>query len=321
LTRYLGVTTIAIGLLAIWLWSERRRRDLLLFLVISTVGPLVWVARNLIVTSTLTGDRHPAGEGLETAVRATTSTIGTWFYTDRPLVGLAAVVLLGLASAPMVRRLPLSRLEAVTLPLFAVYVALLVVSAATVSLDPIDDRFLAPLYVPLVWMAVGTSRRLVALGAERIGWWPAVAALTVLAVVWAVAQGSRLPDLADEVNRSSLAYVPRWGDAEEQLARDVSPRLYTNAPDAVYLGTGSRVAFSPRKARYRSDEAVDELSPLRERLVTDGAAVLIWFDQLERPAVYTPEELAEHVRVRRLTKTSNAVLYAVCSARRVAEIC
>jgi hypothetical protein len=92
-----------------------------------------WVAINLIVTSTLAGEGHPASEGLETAGRATASTVGTWVYADHLFVGRAAVTLLALATVPVLRRLQLRRLEVVALPFCGLYVALVVVSATSVS--------------------------------------------------------------------------------------------------------------------------------------------------------------------------------------------
>jgi hypothetical protein len=321
LARYLGVTTIPIGVLAIWVWSERRRRDLPLFLVLATIGPALWVVRNLVVTSTFAGDRHAASDNLGSAIRATTFTIGTWIDADHPQIGLAIIAVLGTVLLGGVRRLPLARLELVAFTFGVVYAAWLAFSAATISLDPIDDRFLAPLFVPVAWLVVGITRRLFALGEERFGRWPTVAGLVVLAVVWAVAQGSRLPRLAADVEQSSLAHIPRLEASEKRLAERISPQIYSNAPHAVYLRTGTRVSYSPRSARYRSDERIDEIGPLRDRLAAEGRAVLIWFRQVDSPSVYTPAELAKYFRLRLLAEATNAALYVLCPPRSAAKAC
>lgn len=316
LTRYLGVTTIPVGLLAVALWSRRRSRDVPLFLVLAAPGPLLWIARNLVVSSTPAGERYAAAEGLGAAVRDTVRTIGTWLQPDRPAVGLAVATVVAVAAISTKHRFRPSRLEAAALAFSTLYVIWLVVSAATVALDPIDDRFLAPIYLPLAWLAVGAFRRLSAIAVERVARVALLVALVGIASLWAVFQAPRIPALVDVVERSSLSRFPRWDAKDEERARQMSPLLYSNAPDVVYLRTGSRVSFSPRRAAYRSEEKLDELARLRDRLATEGPAVLIWFGDVVRPPLYTPAELGDDFELRTVASPPGATIYLLRSPGR-----
>jgi hypothetical protein len=311
-TRYVGVTTIPIGVLAIVRWGRRSRRlDLLLFLVLAVLPAAAWVARNLVVTSTLAGTRHSATDGLEVPIRDTGRTIGNWVFPGHPHAGLAVAAVLSLMAMALVRRYPPVRLEVVAFFFCAVYVIWLLTSAASVALDPIDDRFLAPIYVPLTWLVVGMAGRLVSIAESRAARVSSLTALAVVAGAWAFLQASELGNLRDRVELSSLSGVPRWTKSDERRAHRMSRHLYSNAPDAVYLRTGAHVHFSPRRSAYRSDDPFDELAPLRERLVADGHAVLIWFKDVTRPAVYSPAELRAYFEVARVAATSSATLYRI----------
>jgi hypothetical protein len=309
LTRYIGVTTIPVGLLAIALWSRKPRRDVLAFLGLASVGPALWVTRNLVVTSTLAGHRHSAEESLWVAIRDSTRTIGTWVQPTHPAV---ALVLAGVLTLPALRRLRRDRpqpLETVAVFFCVFYVAWLVLSDASVALDPIDDRFLAAMYAPMVWLAVGATGRLASTAVPWVGRIVTAGAILALLGTWAVFQARRIPDLSDYVKLSALPNLPRWTTEDEVRARRVSTHLLSNAPDAIYLRSGTRVGYAPRRAAYRSADPFDELTPLRTRLAKTGPAALIWFRTVKRPAVYTPPELANSFEVRLVGRTSFAAIY------------
>jgi hypothetical protein len=303
LTRYIGITTIPLGLFVIMLWSRRRRRDLVLFLAVSLLVPAVWALRNLVVSSTIVGNRHSAADGLETAVHDTARTLGGWLDPGHPAAGLTATGAIALVAIVTFRRSSPRRLELVAFAFVALYIVWLDLSAATVALDPIDTRFLTPIYVPLAWIVAGTVRR-ATYNRHVFAGLAAVAAI----VVWGAFQASRIPALFDDVESASLQTFPRWSFADERRIRKYSSHVYSNAPDTVYLRSGDRVSFSPRRIAYRSNSPLHELGSLRSTLSSGQAAVLIWFRRVERPAIYSPSELASYFTVRVL-ETNAATIY------------
>jgi hypothetical protein len=309
LIRYIGVTTIPIGLMAIIFRSTARRREVRVFLGLSVLGPALWIARNLLVTSTLAGHRHSAADGVGTAIHDTALTIGIWIHPSHPAFALVLAGALFLPALWTLRRRPPGRLETVSFVFCVLYLAWIVWSAASVALDPIDDRFLAPVYVPLVWLAVSSLERLASIATPTVGRMATLATLIALLGAWAYVQASRLPAVSDDVRLSSVAMLPSWNAADEARARRISSDIYSNAPDVMYLRRRVRVLYAPRRAAYRSDDPFDELTPLRAWLAENGPAALIWFRAVKRPAVYTPSELANAFEVRLVGRTYSATIY------------
>jgi hypothetical protein len=313
-TRYIGVTLIPVGLVAIGLWSDRRRRDVPLFLGLAALG-FLWTARNVLVTSTLGGHRNSAAEGLWTAIRDSGRTVGTWLQPAHPSVALAVAALVAVFALSTLRRRPAGRLEVVSFLFCAIYLVWLNVSAASVVLDPIDDRFLAAIYVPTLWIAVAVASRLASIAPSGRGHVATAVVLVACFGAWAVFQGRRIPDLSDRVTLSTIHDVARWTEDDEARARDISTRLYSNAPDYVYLQTGTRASYTPRRSVLRSDDPLDELTPLRSSLSASGPVALVWFPAVHRADldldVYTPAELGRRVEVRLVARTAAAELYSL----------
>ena len=321
-TRYIGVTLIPVGLIAIGLWSCRRRREAPLILGLAALG-FLWSVRNLLVTSTLSGHRNSAAEGIWDAILDSGRTVGIWLHPTHPSLALAVAALLAVVAFSTLKRRPVGRLEVVSFCFCAIYLAWLNVSAASVVLDPIDDRFLAAIYVPTLWIAVALASRLASIASLRLGQVATAVVLVALFGAWTVFQGKRIPDLSDRVTLSTIHDVARWTEEDEARVKDISVRLYSNAPDYVYLQTGTRASYVPRRSVQRSDDPLDELTPLQSNLSAGGPAALVWFPAVHRADldldVYTPVELGRRVQVRMVARTAAAELYSLncpCTATR-----
>lgn len=309
LLRYPGVTVLPVGIAAVLLWGKSRSRDAAIFLAAASIPPTLWVMRNELASSTLAGQRHSAADGWEAALEDTARTLGGWFVPDAPRYGaLLALALVIVASVSALQR-RLAKLEILSAVFVSAYVVTLVVSEATVALDPVDDRLLVPVFVPLIWLVVGTAKRLGSMPASRVSLGLATLGCAAALAAWAWMEVSRYPALIDSVSSASLTRLPAWTPEDERRARSISDQLYTNAPDVIFLRTGTRAMFSPHKSAYRSNDPVDELGTLTRVLAAERDGVLVWFEDVHRATLFTPFELSSRVGLERVTSTESATMY------------
>ena|GEM_PF-1729254 len=192
LTRYIGVTLIATGGL-LWLLGLRRNRaasadranhpaagrvrlaKATFSGVIAVLGLGVWLARNCILTGTLTGERLPPDNSLAGSFTAAGEILGSWWvpFSGRlGLPGIALVAAFGAAGAGAAWLL-LSRRRAgagtrpyvITLLVFTAIYTLAVVVLTSRTWVTLQSRMLSPIYPPMVVLAVAAFDELLA----RIG--------------------------------------------------------------------------------------------------------------------------------------------------------
>ncbi len=73
-----------------------------------------------------------------------------------------------------------------------------------------------------------------------------------------------------------------WGESaliQHLRSFPLEGKVYSNAPDAIYVLTGFSAAVSPRKYSYASPNTpTNDLDRLERSLVSEGDTYLVWFD-------------------------------------------
>ena len=163
LTRYVGVALIGAGVLV--LLPLARLRHTLVFGAISSLPLLAVLAYNWAVSQTLTGPRPGSGQSLSDSLSQAMEVFRAWVVPPNAPTGLApllwlAVTTVGLAGAAVVLRSTRRRSDfrlkpALPFGMFAggYLVFMIVVVPLTVG-EGINSRFLLPVYVPLLLVAV-----------------------------------------------------------------------------------------------------------------------------------------------------------------------
>jgi len=293
--RYTGAMLIVTGALALFVLAvhvplRRRLRDAALFAGVAALPLALWLAHNQARAGTLTGERAPSTRTLPANVRAVYDLAVTWLTPERLGVGYQAAglitggaLVLGLALLVARERHGalrwLAGLRALPLMLFAaLYAAFVVVSAARVQYDPIDERLLAPLYVPVIGLAFAVLDRAVGWLRARGGRLPAYALVT-LAALWLLYPADRLrdnlPTLRDISEASQVTYET-WRESPLVRAVRAGPpggRILTNAP--LHLLVHSGLANEPVPA------ALDGWATLLEDAAGEEVT-LIWFEPITR---------------------------------------
>jgi hypothetical protein len=311
LTRYSGLVVAAtVGL---WLIADvyrvRSQWQRVLWLM-AGAGTLtiVWMARNVMLVGAPLGPRSSPIASLRESLSATASTLvdwvipGAWWVNSSlemlvvfgGVLGVSGLAAMAATAQPDDSR----RTVFVHLSFALTYIVFIVLSSLLAPIDIINDRLLAPAYLPAVvagsvaatmWIRGGLGHR------WRIpsvsGWTAAIAMIGAMAV-W---QAGRRPE--PEVNYRAERWRTSATSATARAAVE-SGLCFTNEPAALYLGTGHRCARGLIRA-YRTTKASD---PLLEWLSTDDPrpAYLVWYYGSDADKVTdTPAQaLAGHVRKR-----------------------
>ena len=312
MTRYMGAALIISAVLMIL--SRRnapvreRLRQALTFGAISSLPLAAAMARNQLVSGTLTGDRSVAsGQSLFDSL----SQIAAVFYEwANPLSSthwqlphspwLIAGLFLLLAALLLITPRP-GRASSVFWIFALLYLAIIAVAAPLTVHQGIDSRYLAPVYVPLLFVAAfwldGLLHSKASGRMSAVGW-----ALVALALVgggsWhigvSVQRNLRLTAEALESGyigrKLNTAY---WEDSElvEYVrANPVSGRYYSNAPNVLRWNAGvpgTRVTWVPMPRRNNLQDIYDcprwfERTILRSRKYEEPEEYVVWVGQGER---------------------------------------
>lgn len=347
--RYVGLVSIGAG--ALWLVFERlsganlgtRFRNGVAFFVAACVVPGAWILRNTIVTDSQFGPRDtPLATFKGNAVDALTS-LGQFihgFSRYEPMEGIGRLASIALAGAVGVIALVLLRraLAARTtseggasdvaaalvghpaaLPLIyaAAHWLYMIYSASTIAFDPVNTRYLAPMFVPALIAGFALLDR--ALRASDPGEPLARLASIGLVVILVVQLGVGLVRVSasywtdDAQNYNS----PEALDIRESPVLDQVPddcdRLYSNFPELTYLA-GFEAQRSPRKTKFASPDVQRELEDLEAHLADGGNACLIWVDEdrYETPQYqWQLDELQERLDMEQLDSDDDVAVYRI----------
>ena len=273
-------------------------QSVLTFGVAASAGPIVWMLRNHSIDGTFLGPRHPSHDDLPTVTHRVRSVVSDWVFPfghDRlrstavlAVVLVAAVVGCAIAlrrSGPRARAAAISIVPLIVQVL--VYVTYIGLAQLTSRFDPIDNRLLSPVYVPVALVGAVVITISAASWGHRPRWATVVLGVTATAYVCGV--GSR--GLAE--TRTARAHGVGFNQdvwRESPLANavaampDLGLAITNDETPAYHLWAVARVQptrWSGTLARV-------------ERFAThvtcaDGTSVVAWFgDQVDRSAESGP---------------------------------
>ena len=332
LARYAGLAAIGAGAVAVALWGPltpaRRWGRAALFAAAAGLPLVAWLLRNRTVDGSLTGKQLVVHALPASRARQGLDSLSAWFLPDIAPAAVRYAVLILVALAVLVacwhargraeaglepRYQARIRLGSRVFGTFALAYGALVF--ATISLFdahvPLDARLLAPLYAIVVVLALVGLARLAARAPEvrSIALWALVllAAVSLTrSVLWAA--GSEL----DEMGYASRVWRESALVAEVKGLRD-DVRVFSNAPDALYVLTGRPARLVPLKAdpftRQENTRYSEEVGRL-ERELRGRSGVVVYFRWL-RWRWYLPgeRELAERLGLVTVATAREGAMY------------
>ena len=331
LLRYNGVVLIATAMLTIVALAPLpfwRRITAAAIAGAAAALPLaLWFARNLLVTGTLAGPRVGSEYGVLEAGADAGYTVLSWLVPYRVLLtsrwtGLALLVLLLGALAAAAWRLKgqaLGRTAATNVLFVTCFLGFMIFTFTQVSIDPLADRMLAPVYIPLVVASIATAAALFAGAPARLRM-PVtavggLAVLLVLAVVgsrtaasvresWAEGPGGAAHS---NFNTDAWRASPTLQWAGQHLRNDM---VFASAPAALYIATGANSRPMPRKHARRSPGVPhDRLPDLREQVARAGGAYLVVVEEHVPNHTFTLDELAAEFVIERVHAAADGAIY------------
>ena len=267
LTRYIGVTLILWGALAILLFHrrgfKRRLAHVSLFVFISALPVGLWLIRNYAVSSTLFGQRAGSASGLSENFALLFSSLLSW-YVPGGIAGRSSILTVASAGVGIFAAFGLRdgwqgvkaglRQTRPLILLVFVYLLFLAVSSSVAAYDPIDDRLLSPVYVPLTLFLLILLQALVDPYRRRFSKRLVDSFLAIGISVWLVFSiRSTVLSVAD-LNSNGQGYSGRvWKDSEtvrylvQHRALGSGSMLYSNGPDVSYILAHTRGQNEPRQ--------------------------------------------------------------------------
>jgi hypothetical protein len=167
--------------------------------------------------------------------------------------------------------------------------------AHAAAVEGIEERYLAPLFAPLVLALAWAADRATAPPASPVF----ARGMAILAALWIAFTALRtadrergyLGDGAWGLNNARWQRSPLLQAARTRLGNPTSP-IESNAPDALYALAGIEARLSPRKHAYHSPETrVDDLERFSADVDRHGSVTLVWFTGTDRSYLAAPEEL------------------------------
>jgi hypothetical protein len=184
------------------------------------------------------------------------------------------------------------------------YVAFLIAYGTLALVGPIDERFLAPAFVPAAVLALAGADRLVARRAPPV----VLAACAAVILAWLGVQASASRAQLTQLRHDGLVYTSvYWRESPLiALARRHRP-AFTNQTDALYFVTSIRASCWPSQGLT----VCSGRGPDLERLRSGAPAYMAWFTQQGRTRPYVPPALRSQVRMTPVAIVADGGLYRV----------
>jgi hypothetical protein len=344
LSRYIGISIIASGFFGLLLFFRagltKRFLDAILFGLVSTGPVMIWMLRNMAVAGTTTSREfavHPISKmHLEWAL----TTLSSWLLIPASSDALAKIMPLLLFASGFVivtllnvgrmgRKLrEMSNKEIMGIPtiikLFVIFVIVyglfLVFSISFLDANtPLDSRILSPVFIAGLIITIYTI--------GELGTWISPrrdtrlffhAVLVIFGGVFLVSYLSAWIGLSRDVYTNGIGFNDlAWKNSKtleevRQLSDGIS--IYTNSPEAIYIGTGRVAKSLPKKfesmTQTENTGLVFELSEMQQELKNEGG-VLVYFDRIQRPTLPSKSELMEILDLHLVSSTGDGDLFTV----------
>jgi hypothetical protein len=327
-TRYAGITLLGTGGLLILCDSRLRPRKkvghLLLFGIIGCSLLLVNLARNKLVSTTLTGFREKGLTSFGRNLHDFGNVFCSWlpFYSpsfiDKHVavatgMGLFWVVFfMVLFIRWLMRRERLYSYEHISVAYFVVYIVFILGSATISRFQPLDSRLLCPLFIPWIWGSTswvpGKISALPPVGRWVMGF---VVCLCLLVYQWG--QWRTDYETWDGVQYAGIAGYTEdsWQHSEtmdfvrknKALLQAPGATLYSNANDGIWFLTGQKADMLPHK---------DFPKDIREFLAENHFYV-VWFDDGINPDLIPIEFISRYKKLAKVYSFEDGKVYLFTS--------
>lgn len=328
LTRYIGVVLVFTGIICIIIWRKDKKEKLfhsLIFLLISILPIGVWMIRNYFLSFGLVGFRGSSSYTLMENIRLYGNTVISWCFPSNS-AGIYFIIIIFLAGAAwafsgMYRSEPLRKqmmeLPGPSLLFILFYTIIILVSSTTTAYDPISDRLLSPVYIPMVFLAFFMSDRIYVRLKKTFN-----KKLVIIPFIIGMAFLIRYPAMKTMRLIEEYREMSGWGFSadswrnsktiefltrNEQLAKNYT--LYSNEPEAIYILTKINAKRSPLKTFYNSPQTYDVIPNPKDIWLKTDNVCLVWFGKDNRKFLFTIDELKKDMNLAEVADLKDGKIY------------
>ena len=333
LTRYIGVVIIMMVCLYLFIKIEgfgRKIKAVFLYGFVSAAPTVIYLVRNYMVSGTLVGMRSPSGIPLSTNTLRAVKTVAGWIFPvvskpgtlPKPVLYLilAALALLALMLLWQILANAEKRSALIFLSAFCIlYSVYMIVSATKVAFDPISDRYMIPVMLPLTAILVllldGILEKLKLISSRKaaahkiIG----IGAGIILTGVMIFSLAANAVDLKDSTMKAYSGGAGGFNTADwrshgflSQMERlEDSDMIYSNNPSPVYFLTEKSVHYTPKTfgiPLYGYEAFLKESENYRNQYI-------VWFGNETSTTVYTPQQFEKDFTVTNIVKDDSYSIY------------
>ncbi|RPH49165.1 MAG: hypothetical protein EHM85_14815 [Desulfobacteraceae bacterium] len=305
LQRYIGVamvpTALAVILLLVKIPVSKRIQYSIKLLMISLTPLFLWLLRNYLLTSTISGPRINSSYSFQHNITKTLDVITSWiipsfepFNFRMIFAGVLFLILISISISRYYKtnsgKINMILVQAVYL---LIYIACIILLSSFSSLDPIPYRYLAPVYIIficLLFIFLETASEWMneKIRIKYFGQY----VLILLCTVW------YFYVIID--NYKNIVFIVKNGAGYSSNKWRLSPilkfiennpingNIYSNAPDAVYIISGQKGGWIPRRKKGFDD--------FRKMMTRDGNNYIVWLNNVkERSYLYDIKEISHNL--------------------------
>jgi len=321
LVRYIGVTVILWGVLTI-LISHRgslknKTGHFLLFILLSTLPLSLWLIRNYIISNTLFGSRSLSTYTVFENLSLMFTQLFYWYIPHKviedPSILVIATLGIGLFAILSLRAgMKMNLGRASSLILFTIiYLVFVIISSTTTAYDPINNRLLAPIFVPLTLLLLISVQAIVSPHRKRFS-----KKLVDFLLLIGLMIGLLYPVYITTANAKMMNSIGQgysgkvWRESEtvqyllHHQALESECTLYTNGPDIVYILMDIIAKPIPNKTR-------SHVSDLSNSWPEESDVCLVWFNKIERTYLFTVDELQAIANIDLITHLEDGAIYSI----------
>ena len=330
LTRYTGVIFLVWGALIILIFNQdglrRRIAHLSLFAFIASLPVGIWVIRNYIVAHTLFGPRTPPAFSFSQILSLGFKSIADWYLptiiTSHLLIVLLmcaiAVFLIGFSIKGRwqwlrsnLKRNNLIYSFAISCGIFIVlYLGFVIISAINTYVSVFESRIWAPIFLPLTFLVILFARELSQQFRKyfsvRIVNSIVISGIALWLVYPMVTTMSYAANLVASGDGISGAAWMQSATARYIRQNPAMCTFYSNGPDVIYILAEVDAKWVPSRGGN-----INDISSLKGLWPKDSKACLVWFDNIDRTSLFTPNELLSITSLEQVIKFDDGVIYLI----------
>ena len=329
ITRYIGVVLIFVGIIGILMISDHIKKfsHILFFTVFSSLPLCIWLLKNVLISGTFTGIRQLSDYTLFDNVLSLLKHIFSWFFPDQLKSNRILLIAIGLLLGILIgyyiwyfisKKKAISPIQFILIIFTFGYIVFLLISSKSAFSQLIDNRFLSPVFIPIILLIFIIADDVVIIMQEhhslkKIS--PVIIFFLTMSIFYS---GKTTLNNSNNLSLYRLGFNTKsylQSNTLEYLLNHPSAlnncKIYTNNPIAISFIAYIPAETSPsRKANYLSSIVADDIMKLDGSWITQKSC-LIWFQSDSVKDLYSLYDLQEIVNLELINSFSDGAIYTI----------